>query len=79
MTAKSSFRDSFFAERLDELESRLAFQDDLIDSLNKVIIRQDREITHIAAQLKDLFTRISEQAEPAATGTSAKGENPPHY
>ena len=79
MTTKNSFRDSFFAERLDELESRIAFQDDLIDSLNKVIIRQDREITHIEAQLKDLFTRISEQAEPAATGTSAKGENPPHY
>ena len=79
MTAKNSFRDSLFAERLDELESRLAFQEDLIDSLNKVIIRQDCEITHIAAQLKDLFSRISEQAEPAATGTSANGENPPHY
>ena len=79
MTAKNSVQDSYFAKRFDELESRLAFQDDLIDSLNKVIIRQDRDITNMAAQLKDLFTRISEQAETAATGISAKDENPPHY
>lgn len=79
MTAKNSVQDSYFAKRFDELESRLAFQDDLIDSLNKVIIRQDRDITNMAEQLKDLFTRISEQAETVASGASAKDENPPHY
>ena len=79
MTAKNSVQDSYFAKRFDELESRLAFQAELIDSLNKVIIRQDRDITNMAAQLKELFTRISEQAETAVPGTSAKDENPPHY
>ncbi|MCH7506731.1 MAG: SlyX family protein [Proteobacteria bacterium] len=79
MTAKNSAKDSYFAKRLDELECRLAFQDDLIDSLNQVITRQDREITHMASQLKDLFTRISEQLETAAPGTSTKHEDPPHY
>ena len=79
MTAKNSAKESYFARRLDELESRLAFQDDLIESLNKVITRQDREITKLASQLKDLFTRISEQAETAAPGTSAEHEIPPHY
>ena len=29
--------------RLDELESRLAFQDDMIETLNETITRQDRE------------------------------------
>lgn len=79
MTEKNSAKDSCFAKRLDELESRLAFQDDLIDSLNQVITRQDREITRMASQLKDLYTRISEQAESSAPGTSAKQEIPPHY
>jgi len=74
-----SAKDSDFAKRLDELESRLAFQDDLIDSLNKVISRQDREITNMASQIKDLFTRISEQTETAAPGTPAEHEVPPHY
>ena len=75
MTAKNSD----LAQRLDELENRLAFQDDLIDSLNQVITRQDREITHMASQLEVLFTRISEQLETAAPGTSTKHEDPPHY
>jgi SlyX protein len=66
-------------QRLDELESRLAFQDDMIESLNEVITRQDREITNMASQLKDLFTRVSEQAETAAPGTTAEHEIPPHY
>ena len=66
-------------QRLDELESRLAFQDDLIESLNQVITRQDREITTMASQIKDLFTRVSEQAETAPPGAAAEHEIPPHY
>jgi SlyX protein len=77
--AKDSAKDSDWAKRLDELESRLAFQDDLIESLNKVITRQDREITNMAARIKDLFTRFAEQAETATPGTSAEHEIPPHY
>jgi SlyX protein len=79
MTANDSAKDHDFASRLDELESRLAFQDDLIESLNQVITRQDREITTMASQLKDLFTRISEQLEPATPGAAAEHEIPPHY
>ncbi len=70
---------SDLAQRLDELESRLAFQDDLIESLNQVITRQDREIINMASQIKDLFTRLSEQAEPADPGSTAEHEIPPHY
>ena len=79
MTAEDSAKMSGFANRLDELESRLAFQDDLIESLNQVITRQDQEITVMTRQLKDLFTRISEQAENATPGAAAGHEIPPHY
>jgi SlyX protein len=79
MTANDSAKDHDFTNRLDELESRLAFQDDLIESLNQVITRQDREITTMASQIKDLFTRITEQAETATPGTPAEHEIPPHY
>ena len=37
-------------DRMDELESRLAFQDDLIESLNEVVARQDREIADAERQ-----------------------------
>jgi len=66
-------------KRLDELENRLVFQDDLIESLNTVIARQDREIITMAGQLKALFSRISDLAETAAPGASAENEIPPHY
>lgn len=79
MNVMDSVNDTDFAKRLDELESRLAFQDDLIESLNQVIARQDRELTSMARQIKDLFTRISEQAKTASPGTSAEHEPPPHY
>ena len=66
-------------KRLDELENRLVFQDDLIESLNTVIARQDHEIITMAGQLKALFTRISDLAEAAAPGALAEIEIPPHY
>ena len=52
--------------RLDELESRQAFQDDLIESLNQVVARQDRELADLA--------------EAASLPGSGDGhEVPPHY
>ena len=66
-------------KRLDELESRIVFQDDLIESLNEVIARHDREIISISGQLKALYTRISDLADTAAPGASAEDEIPPHY
>jgi SlyX protein len=66
-------------KRLDELESRIVFQDDLIESLNEVIARQDREIIAMASQLKTLFARFSDLAETAAPGASAEDDIPPHY
>ena len=75
MTAKLSDLE----KRLDELESRIVFQDDLIESLNEVIARHDREIITMTGQLKALFTRISDLADTAAPGASAEDEIPPHY
>jgi len=68
------------ATRLDELESRLAFQDDLIESLNEVIARQDRDLSRMAQQLKDLTTKISDLSESGGGPSTPAGyEVPPHY
>ena len=68
------------SERLDELESRLAFQDDLIESLNEVITRQDRDLARMALHLKDLALKLSDMAD-SGTGPSnpTDFETPPHY
>lgn len=67
-------------ERLAELESRLAFQDDIIDKLNRVVTRQDRELLELKQQLIDLAARVREFHDAAAVSGPASGiEIPPHY
>ena len=66
-------------ERLDELESRLAFQDDLIESLNGVVARQDREIALLTKRLAELAEKIEEVAAGSASAAGEGFEPPPHY
>lgn len=66
--------------RLEELESRLAFQDDLIESLNEIIARQDLDLVRLEQRVKSLGERLTDIAESAAMpGASAGHEVPPHY
>ena len=66
--------------RLDELESRLAFQDDLIERLNEVVSRQDRELAALMKRLADLEARLQDLGESIGAQASAGGhEVPPHY
>lgn len=67
------------AGRLDELESRLAFQDDLIESLNGIVARQDREIALLTHRLANLTAKFEELAASAAPDSAAGHEPPPHY
>ena len=67
-------------ERLDELESRLAFQDDLVIQLNDVVARQDRLITDLQLRISKLEKRIEDLSEGAAVSGGGDGfEVPPHY
>ena len=71
--------DSDNTARLDELESRLAFQDDVIESLNEVVARQDREIALLTQRLADLSTKFEDLAAGAAPAAGMGDEPPPHY
>jgi SlyX protein len=71
---------SQWEKRLDELESRLAFQDDTIENLNGVVSRQDREIRALQLQCAELAERFKELADASQPGvSSADFEVPPHY
>ena len=66
--------------RLDELEARAAFQDDLIESLNQIVARQDRELADLARRVKALEAKLADLAEAAsAAGGGGGDEVPPHY
>lgn len=67
-------------DRLEELESRLAFQDDHVGQLNDVVARQDRLIADLQLRISSLERRIEDLAESAASaGDGAGHEAPPHY
>jgi SlyX protein len=63
-------------ERVDLLETRLMFQDETIDSLNKTITEQWLKIDALTRQLASLSERLQE-AEARTPG--AANEPPPHY
>jgi len=71
--------DSELSVRIDELESRLAFQDDLIESLNETVTRQDLDLTRVTRRLQDLAAKINDIGNAAAAAPPSDAEIPPHY
>ena len=66
------------AKRIEELESQLAFQDELIESLNGTVARQDGEILELKRQFSLLSERLKEIGD-ASPGAAPQDETPPHY
>jgi SlyX protein len=64
------------AERIDTLETRVAYQDDTIETLNQTITAQWKQIDVLTRQLAQLGERLQE-AEANAPGPG--NERPPHY
>ena len=64
--------------RIDELEGQLAFQDQLHESLNATVARQDREILELKRQFVLLNERLKEFGD-AIPGAGPQDETPPHY
>lgn len=64
-------------ERLNEIEAKLAFAEDLIETLNQTVIRQQTQIDLLQQQLRLLHEQL-QQALPDEP-RSAREEIPPHY
>ena len=62
--------------RIDELESRLAFQDDTIETLNATVTAQWLKIDALTRQVAALNDRLR---ETEATMPKPASEPPPHY
>jgi SlyX protein len=64
------------SERIDVLETRLTFQDETIETLNKTITAQWLKIDALTRQVEALSERLQ---EAAANAPGAANEPPPHY
>jgi SlyX protein len=63
--------------RLTELEAKLAFAEDLLDTLNQTVIRQQGQIDSMQQQLRLLHQQLQD-TQPDETRTP-RDEIPPHY
>ena len=66
-------------ERLQELESQLAFQDELHAQLNDIVARQDREISDLKKQVQALSARLRDLGDSMPGQSDPASEAPPHY
>jgi SlyX protein len=64
------------SDRIDVLETRLTFQDETIETLNKTITAQWQKIDALTRQLVHLSERLQ---EAETRGPGAANEPPPHY
>jgi SlyX protein len=63
-------------ERVDALETRIAYQDETIETLNQTITAQWKQIDALTRQVAALGDRLQE-AEARSPGPA--NERPPHY
>ncbi|ANF26615.1 hypothetical protein CXF92_21835 [Pseudomonas sp. Choline-3u-10] len=64
-------------QRITDLEARLAFQDDTIQTLNDVLVAQQRTVDRLQAQL-GMLARRQEDLQSRMEGEGDEAP-PPHY
>ncbi len=64
-------------QRIADLEARLAFQDDTIQTLNDVLVAQQRSVERLQAQLGVLARR--QEDLQSRVGSEEDEAPPPHY
>lgn len=68
--------DSELENRLIDLESKLAFSEDLLEELNRLVYRQQQQIELLAGEVRALRDQARHQPQEQR---SLRDEIPPHY
>lgn len=67
--------------RLDALEMRVAFLDELTDSLDRMVTEQTQQLIDLQAKMQILYQRVesAKQQEHTVEPFTLLGDRPPHY
>jgi SlyX protein len=69
-------------EQLVEMQSQLAFQEDTLQALNEIVIRQQQQIGALEQELtlhREKLAALVESLSERVTPVGASDERPPHY
>jgi len=70
--------DPHIEQRLTELEIKASYSEDLLETLNRIVIAQQEKIDLLVREISEL--RRQQSSEPGAAGfRSLRDELPPHY
>ena len=64
-------------ERINELEAKLAFAEDLLETLNQTVVRQQGQLDLIQQQLRLLHQQLQDALPDEAR--TPREDIPPHY
>jgi len=65
-------------ERLENIEAKITFQEDLIEELNKTVYQQQQKLARLEAICESLV-RHMESLDEAGNVSRTANERPPHY
>lgn len=66
-------------QKLIDLETQLAFQEDTITALDKVVVKQQQQIERLNEMLLGTRNRLDEFIENSDVSPAVQNERPPHY
>lgn len=66
-------------ERLENIESKISFQEDQIEELNKTVYMQQQKIERLEAICEALARELRALAAAGQNGKAPANERPPHY
>ncbi len=66
-------------DRLIDIETKIAFQEQTIKELNDVVYEQQNQIDKLSATCDALVKRIMEMADTGMGSDAPANERPPHY
>jgi SlyX protein len=65
--------------RLEALEIKASFTEDLVDKLDQIIINQQRTLEALVSELRDLRAQAASAVENGGTQRNLRDDLPPHY
>lgn len=77
MSGKNSESLALANQRIDELETKITFQDHSIDELNQALIQQQNDINKLTQIVKNVISQVERLGD--AGSEDAQVELPPHY